>query len=75
MLQVEIKINGNLICHIHGENIGQVLPIEPDMFEYKIKAYDISRARVVKFDIVHKGSTGMWPLLEKISAEAYRRLK
>ena len=63
MFTVELKINGALVGHIHGQNIGN---LDCNNCEYSYEYYDVSKREISKGTITHARSDGIRNLIRTI---------
>jgi len=63
MFTVEIKINGSLIGHIYGQNMGQV-PSGKTRYEYDY--YDVDRREKTKGELLFQREDGIRALVAAI---------
>lgn len=62
MFTFEIRINGSLIAHIHGLNIGST----PEGDRYKYEYYEVDTRKVLTGKVVHRREKGIRPLITTI---------
>jgi hypothetical protein len=66
MFTIEVKINGSLISHIYGRNIGD----GPDgASQYAYEYYEPEIRKVVKGEVFHARGEGIRSLVQKILAD------
>ncbi len=68
MFSVEIRINGEMIKHIKGQNMGFVNEKNMDCI-YDYQVYDVQEPSISGGTVIHNRSDGMNRLLVKILEE------
>lgn len=62
MFTIEIKINGNLIGHIYGRNMG----MKGEETQYVYEYYEPDTPKLIKGEVLHDRDAGIRPLICKI---------
>ncbi len=65
MFTVEIKINGSMIGHVYGRNVGDT----PKGSQYDYEYYDVENRKIVGGKILHKRERGIKALIASILAD------
>ena len=68
MFTIEIKINGAMVGHVYGRNVGQVFPTTKECL-YTIEYYkpDLGpEQRILKMEVSHNPDDGIEALLQAI---------
>ena len=67
MFTVEIKINGALIGHVYGKNLGVVSgDADGVITKYGYEYYEPEKRKITSGEVKHHRSKGVRPLLTKI---------
>ena len=69
MFSIEIKINGSMIGHIYGRNIGNTGAKDQYIYEY----YEPELRKVISGNVNHKRSNGIRELLAVILKDIKQR--
>jgi len=68
MFTVEIRINGTLIAHVYGRNVGS--GSKQGLTHYYYELYRTGNRNLITGDVEHKRDNGIEALIVKVLADA-----
>jgi len=73
MITVEIKVNGNMVGHIYGQNLGRAYGEGKRVHDYRYEYYNLALGKIISGSVLHSGKLNIEKLINEILSDIEKK--